>query len=447
MKHFNHVFLVAFFLVAAQFLQAQEANVWDLQTCFDYAIENNLTIKRQEINTRYNENMVYQAKSDKLPNLNGQLGNEFSFGRSLTYDNTYDNINSASVTGGLGSNWTLFNGLTLSNTVKQRQLDLEATVYELQKTKDDIMLLIAAEYLEILFSEEIIEVSKANIEVTKQQIERTKQLVDAGSLARGALLEIEAQLAREELQLVNDENRIKLAYLNLYQFLELPMGESFKVEKPTLPEIQANVSLLNAFDVFNTAINVRPEIKAAQLRVQSALTQLDIAKGYRYPSLSLGANYYNLYNNQYTDIYGDRISFGEQLKNNSRSSVGLTLSIPIFNRNQVKNQISNSELQIADFEYQLQSTRNVLRKDIELVYTNAVAALNRYESTDKAVRSMEEAFRYTEEKFNVGMINSVEYNQSKTNLTIAQSDLLRAKYEYIFRTKILDFYNGVPITL
>ena len=445
MKSLLTLFLGILLSAGAFNLQAQ--NVWDLQACFDYAIENNLQVKRQEINTRYNETLVKQAKDDKLPNLNGQMSNDFSFGRSLTYDNTYDNINSASVAGGLNTSLTLFNGMTLSNTVKLRELDLQATMADLQKTKDDIMLSIAAEYLEILFAQEVQLVAEATIEVTKQQIERTKQLVDAGSEARGALLEIEAQLAREELDLVNAQNRVQLAYLNLYQFLELPMAESFTIEEPVLPQIQANLTMINAYDVFSTAINVRPEIKAAQLRVQSAMKQLDIAKGNRYPSLSFGANYYNQYNNQYKDFEGNRIDLGEQLKNNSRSSLGLTLSIPIFNRFQVKNNITNSEMQIADYEYQLQQSRNVLRRDIEQVYTNALAAFNRYISTDKAVASMKEAFRYTEEKFNVGMINSVEYNQSKTNLTNAQSDLLQAKYEYIFRTKILDFYNGVPITL
>ena len=427
------------------YVKAQQT--WDLRKCFEYAIENNIQIKQQRLNTQYTENQLKQAKDDKLPNLNGQLGNDFSFGRSLTYDNTYSNINSASVSGYLSSNVTLFNGMILTNTVKQRELDLQVTLQELEKTKDDIMLAIAAEYLQILFAEEVIEVTKANIEVTQSQINRTKQLVDAGSLAKGALLEIEAQLAREELQLVNNQNDVQLSYLNLYQFLDLPIAESFKIAKPKLPEIQANLTILNAFDVFNNAVSVRPEIKAAQLRVQSAMKQLEITKGNQYPTLTFGANYYNQYNNQYTDINGEKISFADQLKNNRRSSLGLTLNIPIFNRFQVKNGISNAELQIEDYKYQLQSARNVLRKDIEQVYTNALAAFNRYISSQKAVESMKEAFRYTEEKFNVGMINSVEYNQSKNNLTVAQSDLLQAKYEYIFRTKILDFYNGVPITL
>ncbi|MCF6333371.1 MAG: TolC family protein [Draconibacterium sp.] len=445
MKKFSALFIGVLLISGSFAVDAQ--NVWSLQKCIDYALENNIQIKQQTLTTNYGENQVKQAKSDKLPNLNAQLGNDYSFGRSLTYDNTYKNVNSSSLTGGASTNVTLWNGFTLSNTVKQRELDLQASIQDLQKFKDDIMLNIAASYLEILFAEELELVSQAQINLTLQQINRTQQLVEAGSLARGALLEIEAQKAREELQLVNDKNRTQLAYLTIFQLLELPIAESFKIEKPKLPEIKANSSMINAIDVFRNAINVRPEIKAAQLRVKSAVRQLDIAKGYRYPSLSLGANYYNLFNNKYSDIYGKRIPFGNQLKNNGRSGVGLTLNVPIFNRNQVKTGISNATLQIADYEYRLQTARNVLRKDIEQAYTNALAAFNRFISSEKAVSSMEEAFRYTEEKFNVGMLTSVEYNLSKNNLTVAQSDLLQAKYEYIFRTKILDFYNGIPIEL
>jgi outer membrane protein len=309
------------------------------------------------------------------------------------------------------------------------------------------MLSIARSYLEILFAEELVLVDSAQLEVTQQQINRTQQLVDAGSLAKGSLLEIQAQLAREELQLVNDRNTVQLTYLSLYQFLELPIAESFKIEKPVLPEIKANLSMANSIDVFNNAMNARPEIQAAQLRVKSAEKDLEIAKGNHYPSLTFNANYYNLYNNKYSDINGEDIAFGDQLKNNGRSSLGLTLGIPIFNRFQVKNGISNANLQVTDYQYRLQTASNVLRKDIELSYTNALAALNRYMSTEKAVESMQEAFRYVEEKFSVGMVNSVEYNQQKNQLTAAQSQLLQAKYEYIFRTKILDFYNGIPIEL
>ena len=422
-------------------------NIWSLQKCIDYALENNIQIKQQELNTNYYENQLSQAKSNHLPNLNAQIGNDHSFGRSLTYDNTYKNVNSSSITGGAGTNFTIFDGLILSNTIEKQQLDLQATLKDLQKAKDDIMLSIARSYLEILFAEEVVLVDSAQLEVTQQQINRTQQLVDAGSLAKGSLLEIQAQKAREELQLVNDKNTVQLAYLSLYQFLELPISESFKIEKPVLPEIKANLAMANSIDVYNNAMNARPEINAAQLRVKSAETDLAIAKGNRYPSLTFNANYYNLYNNKYTDINGDKIAFNDQLKNNGRSSLGITLGIPIFNRFQVKNGIANATLQIEDYKYRLQTTSNTLRKEIEQAYTNALASLNRYISTQKAVVSMQEAFRYVEEKFNVGMVNSVDYNLQKNQLTAAQSQLLQARYEYIFRTKILDFYNGIPIEL
>lgn len=428
-------------------LHGSAQNTWSLQECIDYALENNIQIKQQQLNTNFIENQVEQAKMNRLPNLNAQLGNDYSFGRSLTYDNTYQNVNSASLSGGASTNVTLWNGFTLSNEIKRQQLDLQASFQDLEKAKDDLMLNIARSYLEILFAEEIVAISEAQIEITQQQIDRTRQLVDAGSLAKGALLEIQAQLAREELQLVNDQNTVQLAYLTLYQLLDLPIAKNFKIEKPVLPEIKANISMANSLDVYDNAMNARPEIIAAQLRVKSAEKQLDIAKGNLYPSLSFGANYYNLYNNKYSDFNGNDITFSKQLKNNARSGMGLTLNIPVFNRFQVRNSITNANLQIYDYQYRLQSASNVLRKEIEQAYTNAVAALNRYFSSEKAVVSMEEAFRYVEEKYNVGMVNSVEYNQSKNELTAAQSQFLQSKYEYIFRTKILDFYNGVPIKL
>ena len=446
MKHLFILFSTVVFLAGS--IKSDAQNIWSLQKCIDYALENNIQIKQQALNTQYYENQLSQAKSNKLPNLNGQIGNDYSFGRSLTYYNTYENVNSATVSGGLGANFTIFNGLILNNQVKRNELDWQATLHDLQKAKDDIMLNIAGMYLQILFEEELVLVDSAQMEVTKQQLFRTRQLVEAGSLAKGAQLEIEAQLAREELQLVNDQNNLQIYYLSLYQLLELPISESFKIEKPLLPEIKASLALSNSFDVYNNAMSVRPEIKAAQLRVESAQVNLDIAKGYRYPSLSFNANYYNLYNNRYSYVGSDeKIPFDEQLKNNSRSSASFTLSIPIFNRFQVKNGISNATLQIDDYKYRLQTASNTLRKEIEQSYTNAIAALNRYNSTQKAVVSMQEAFRYVEEKFNVGMVNSVDYNLQKSQLTAAQSQLLQAKYEFIFRTKILDFYNGIPIEL
>lgn len=432
-------------LIFSGTVNAQQS--WDLQRCVDYALENNIRIQQQDINSQYYENELQQAKNNRLPSVNGGLSNSFNFGRSLQYDNTYANYNSNQTGGSLSANMTLWNGFILQKSITKADLDLKAALADLQKAKDDISLYIVAAYLEILFAEELVQVAEAQTEVTKLQIERTGKLVDAGSLAKGSLLEIEAQLAREELDLVNQQNSLQLAYLNLYQLLELPSTEQFKIEKPVLPVVKANGSLLNSMEVFRQAVNLRPEIKSAEYRLGSYQEQVAIAKGSLYPTLTFGADYYNSYNNKYEDFNGDKISLNDQLKNNERYGLGVNLSIPIFNKGQVRTQIKNAELQVINQEYELQNTKNVLRKDIEQAYTNAVAALKKYMASNKAVESMQEAFRYTEEKFNVGMVNTVEYNQSKNNLTKAQSDLSQAKYDYIFRTKILDFYNGIPIQL
>jgi len=431
--------IIAVFLLVSAGAQAQES--WDLQKCIDYALENNIQVKQQQLNTNYYENELKQAKNNRLPDLNGSLGNSFSFGRSLQANGTYDNFNSNATRAGLDASVLLWNGFQLNNSVSRANFSLQARLQDLQKAKDDLVLNIAAAYLEILFADELIQVAKDQMDVTKLQVDRTGKLVKAGSLAKGSLLEIEAQLANEELNLVEAENQQQLAYLNLYQMLELPSTQSFVIAKPYLPVVTANSSVINSMDVFKRAVQLRPEVKSAEFDLQASQKSVAIAKGQLYPSLSLGGSYSNWYNNKYPD------DFNTQLKNNESYGFGVSMNIPIFGKLQVRNQINNAKLDVMSKELDVQNTKNLLRKDIEQAYTNAVAALKKYMASTKAVESMQEAFRYTEEKFNVGMVNSVEYNQAKNNLTKAQSDLAQAKYDYIFRTKILDFYNGVPIQL
>jgi outer membrane protein len=447
------VSLIGAALMLFVFTGAKAQETWSLQKCITYALENNIQVKQQALNTEYYTNQRDQARNNRLPNLNANVQNYSSYGRSLLPDNSYKDINSNSTAGNVSSNITLWNGFVLNNSIKMADMNLRASLEDMRKAKDDIMLNIAAAYLEILFADELVTVSEQVLKVTQLQIDRTTKLVEAGSLAKGSLLEIEAQFAREELNVVNAQNRLQLAYLNLYQLLDLPSTESFKIEKPVLPEISANLTVINSMDVFRNAVETKPAVKSAEFKLESARQQLKVAKGSMMPSLSFGGNYNNDYNNK--DFYYDPVSrqqlglipFSKQIKKNQRYGFGATLSIPIFNRFQGQTQVKNSKIQVEDYELQLQSSKNLLRKDIEQAYTNALAAFKRYVANQKAVESSTEAFRYTEEKFNVGMINSVEYNQTKNNLTTAQSDLLQAKYEYIFRTKILDFYNGQAIEL
>lgn len=441
------IFTLSYLLFVALFASLHAQEVWSLEKCINYALDNNIKIKQGLISTEYQQNQLKQSKNSRLPNLTGQVSQNLNFGRSLGYDNTYKNINSAQTDFGVGTNVPVFQGFQISNNISKLELDFQASVSDLEKAKSDISVNIASTYLEILFAKDLVIVSEDQLAVTNLQIKQINEKVEAGSLARGSLLEIQAQAAGEELNLVNARNQLQLAKLRLTQLLELPVQETFDIEVPVLPEISAQASIVSSGEVYKSALLTRPEIKAADLRYQSSQYQLKMAQGTLYPTISLYANIYDSYNNQYKDVTGNDIAFSKQLKNNQRKGVGAQMNIPIFTRFQNRLQIDNARLQVLNTELELESTRKLLRSDIETAQTNAVAALNRFISNGKAVYSMKEAFRYSEEKFGVGLVNAVEYNTSKTKLAKSESDLLQAKYEFIFRTKILDFYRGLPITL
>ena len=415
------LFTIIFLLLGVQLSTLKAQDVWSLEKCVNYALTNNIKIKQGVISTQYQQNQLTQSKNSRLPNLNGQVSQNLNFGRSLTYDNT--------------------------NGIERLKLDLMARVEDLSKAKSDISVNIASTYLEILFDKELVKVAEDQLQITRQQIKQIGEKVEAGSLARGSLLEIEAQAAGEDLNLVNAKNQLQLAKLKLVQLLELEMNDKFDIDVPVLPEISAQASVVAATEVYKTAVQFRPEIKGADLRFQSSKYQLRIAQGTLYPTISLYANVYDSYNDKYTDINGKSIAFSSQLRNNQRKGVGLQMNIPIFTRFQNKIQIDNARLQVLNTELELESAKKLLRSDIETAQTNAIAAMNRFSSNQKAVSSMREAFRYSEEKFSVGLVNAVEYNTAKTKLAKSESDLLQAKYEFIFRTKLLDLYRGLPLTL
>lgn len=427
----------------------QEA--WTLEHCIQYAIDNNIQIKQQTLNVNYRENQAKQAKFDMAPTANGQLGYDFNFGRSLNYDNTYTQQNSQDMSVYVGSEVTLFNMFSKQNTLKQRNLEWQAALQDLEKARDDISLNVVSAYLEILFNKELVATAKEQLKVTQEQIEYNKKQVEAGNLAKGKLLETEAQAASEELTLTNYENQLKLSLISLEQLLELPLVEDFDIVIPEMDAANMESSLLMAESVYAKAVQERPEIKSKEFTLNSMERQVDIAKAQLYPSLSMGASYYTNYNNKYryasTTGVGDLIPFDEQFKNNRRMNVGLTLRVPIFNGLSARNNWKNSIIQFESAQYDLQLEKNNLLKQIQQVHANAIAAMKKYESSQKAVNSAQEAFRYVQEKFNLGIVTPLEYNDSKNKVTAAQSSFIQAKYEYIFRIKILDFYNGVEIKL
>jgi outer membrane protein len=457
-------------------LSAQQA--WSLEDCIQYAMENNIQIKQSVLNTEYNENLLKQSKLGQIPNLSGSANYTYSWGRALdqtTYQYT-DNQQISSTSMGLSSYTNLFNGLQARNTIVQNRLNLMASYEDVQKVKNDISLNIAAAYLSIMFNKELLTVTGSQMEITGQQVERTKKMVDAGKLARGNFLELRAQYASEELNIVNAENQLAISLLNLQQTLDLPIDTAFDVVIPDLADPDEDPLVVNALDVYRTAEQEMPEIKSAMLGLESAEKGLAIAKGGRSPQLYLSANF----NTGYSDIREQVINlsdpvpipigvtasgetvfttnpqgipeygaypFFEQMRDNTSTGIGLGLSIPIFNGWQVNTSIANARIMHKNAELDLQSKKLTLYATIQQAYADALAALKKFNATQQALTSMEESFKYTEKKFEVGLVNTVDYNMSKNQLISTQSDLLQAKYDFIFRTKILNFYQGEPITL
>ena len=453
---------------------AQQA--WSLEKCIQYAMENNIQIKQSVLNTEYNENLLKQSKLGQIPNLNANSNYAYSWGRTLdetTYKYTDDQqINSINV--GLNSSLNLFNGLQVRNTILQNELNLMASYEDVEKIKNDISLNIAAAYLSIMFNQELLTVTLSQLEITGQQVTRTQKMVDAGKLARGNLLELEAQYAAEELNLVNAENQLSISLLNLQQILDLPIDTAFDVVIPVLADPDENPLVINAVEVYRIAEQEMPEIKGAELVRESSEQGLKIAKGSRSPQLYLSANFNSgfsdarelvvgtgdprqvligetasgesVFSYPQVPIFG-AYSFFEQMRDNTSAGVGLGLSIPIFNGWQVNTSVANARLALENSSLDLQNKRLTLYATIQQAYADALAALKKFNASEQALISMEESFKYTEKKFEVGLVNTVDYNMSKNQLTATQSELLQAKYDYIFRIKILNFYKGEPITL
>ena len=444
----KYIFLILILILSPLVLAAQQ-KAWTLEECISHALENNIQIKQQEIMTDYQATVLEQSKLSLLPTLNGSASHNYAFGRALdetTYEFT-DNVTVQSNNFYAGSNVTLFRGLVNYNTIQKNKYELLASEQDLEKFRDDISMNIALAYLQILLNQELVSATEAQVELTREQIERTRRMVDAGSLARGNLLDIEAQSAREELQLVNMHNQLTLSLLTLAQMLELENPQDFAVAVPEIKIEEAAVQGTPSA-IYSMAEQTRPEVLSAEYQLRSAEYDLAIAKGGRSPRLNLGASVSTAYSdNRLRPVTFDTYPFGDQLRDNINYGVGFSLNIPVFNGWQVNASIKNSKLGIENSRYALENTKKQLYKNIEQAFTDATGALKKFHASQKAVASMEEAFRYAEQKLDVGMLTAFEYNQSKTQLLNAQSEMAQAKYEYIFKTKVLDYYRGMPLTL
>lgn len=445
----KRIYLLIFALLPALEGFAQEekgpANQWSLQECIEYAREHNLQVKQSQLGLLSEKVELVRSKADLYPTLNAGANYNYSVGRNIDpFTNEVVDRPTSQQSYYLSSDVALFNGFRKQYLIKQNKASLEAVGFELAGTINNISLQVISAYTRILFNRELLETAERRLEATGLQQERTAKQVEVGVLPQASLFEIQAQYASDELAVTEAQNNFELALLNLKQLLRLPAEESVNIVDPEIELEFAEVFPVSAEEIYEVAEDTQPVINAVDAWVVSSEYGLKAAKGALYPTIAAQGDVFSSYSNTAT-VPGD-FSYFDQLDLTLRRSVSLRLNIPIFNGLSARSTVSRARIAQDRAQLQAQIARQELRETIELAVQDVKAAALTYRSTLNQVKSLEEAFRSAEQRFNLGAANAVDYNISKTNLDVARSNLIRAKYDYIFKTEILDFYLNEPLS-
>jgi outer membrane protein len=461
-------------MVMAQQTDSSNVKVWTLKECIEYALANNLDVQRSQYNVETNEINYDQSRAALLPSLNGSVSNGYNWGRSINpVTNEFTTQEIRSLSPSAQSSVTLFNGLRLQNTVRQSSKDYQASELDLLKAKNDVSLNVINLYINVIFNKELLDNARFQLSSSQQQFDRTKKQVEAGALPKSDELNLDAQVATNELNVINAENALNLSILQLKQALQLPASTAMDVEVPDL-SVEDLVVDQSSQEVFDIARQSMPEVKSADLKVKSSYYAVKAARGNMYPRLSLNASINSNYssandrarlipdggveiqptttpigyfdnNGTPTNVFGynfsptgtmsDGYGYSDQLQDNIFRSVGLTLSIPIFNGLQAKSSVRRAVVNQHVAEINSKQVNQTLRQNVETAYNDAYAASKSYNSSIRQVQAREEAFRMVKQRYDIGAANFVEYQVAENDLFRAKSDLSRAKYNFIFRKK------------
>lgn len=439
-------------------VSAVGAEPWSLERCIEHAEQHNIQVRQGATDVRLSELSVQQSKWDYSPSLGANASYSANFGRSLD-PTTYNFVNNQSVNnvnGSVSLSTQLFGGMRKLHTLKQAEFNLRASVQDVEKIKNEVTLSVAAAYLQILYNREQIINSESQIATLDDQVTRTRKLVDAGSSPMGALLDLESQRASEQYNLVSYRNTYDLAVLTLTQLLELrgAGADDFAVEVPVLDDLKKIDSHSTLDDIYSLALSL-PQIEAAKLRLDAADRGVDLARSRYYPTLDAGAQFGSSFSDARQkpqlgadgQTYYDKYPFFDQLGDNSSSAIQISLNIPIFSGLTTRRNVGVAKVRKLQSQLALALTEDQLYKEIGQALSDASGALERFRAAESSVAAAMESFAYATTKFSAGATNSVDYNTAKNNLIAAESMRTQAKYEYIFKTKILDFYKGIPIKL
>lgn len=419
---------------------------WTLEKCIDYALEKNINIKRQEIAAEQAKNNHQQSKLEMLPSVSGSASHSFRSGKTFSFD-ILDYVNQEYQYGQITLNGqlTLFDGLKTHHTLKKNEYDMRSQLSGVDETKYDVTINIVTYFLNVLSHIEQERIKKEQLEVTLDQIKQTKQKVEVGNKSKGDLLEIKAQASRERVELTQAKNNLKMAYLNLKQLMNLDTNETFQIQTPEDISIEPANAVQSTNSIYNESMKTFPDIENAEYQLKSAEKNLQIMKSQRLPKLRLGANYGTYYDELRKKQF--HLAYDKQISENISFIATMQLNIPIFNKRRIHNQISNAKLDVIDSRYQLDKYKQNLYKDIEKARNEVISAYEEYQSNLEALESMEEAFNYSQQKYESGLVDIVDYRLAKNNYNKAKSDTVKSKYFCLFKMKILEYYLGQQMEL
>ncbi|SDW17217.1 outer membrane protein [Hydrobacter penzbergensis] len=416
-----------------------------LRQCIETAIVNNADVKQQEFQLRTAAVNLNQAKGNLVPQLNGSINHALNQGRSIDpSNNSYINQQLTTANYSLGSSVTIFNGFKLLNTLKQNQYAYDAGKMDWQQSKDKLTLDIILAYLQVLNNEDLMEQATKQVYLSEQQVARLEIQDKAGAIKPSDLYDLKGQLASDQVTLINTRNARDAAKLSLAQLMNMPLDTSLSLER--LGADQFDLSYRATADsIYQTAVSHLAAIKSVELKTLRSEKALRAAKGNLFPSLAIGGGINTNYSSNSRDALNNKIAYADQLKNNYGTYVGAGISLPILNNFRYKNQVAQAKIDLQNARFVDETAKIQLRQQVERDHLNMTSAKDRYTVLMEQVKAYTESFRAAEIRFEQGVGTSVDYLIAKNNLDRARSNLIIARYDYLLRTKILDYYQGKPL--
>lgn len=416
---------------------------FSLEQCIGYALEHNLGVQQSSLNADINKVSLGQLRTSRFPSVSASVRQNLSWSdvqSATSGDWNYEG--NAVTTAGVNASLNLFNGLRITQSILQAETDYQAGLLDAEAHRESVVLQVLGAYTQVLYSAEQLENASRQVKVSQSQLALAGERMEIGAISKADYMQVEAQLAAEELTLTNAQNQLATNRVTLMQLMEYPISDGFDVVRPDLSQVQPPLQMPVAAEVFATARNVKPEVKSAALKLKSTESGISIARSAALPSLALDAGL----TTNYTDKV-QQLSFGSQLDHNLSPSLGLTLSVPIFSQGQVKASVATATIRNEIARLDEQSTLNTLRKNIEKATLDVAASSSAFVSATRQYSSAKASFEQAEERFARGVINTVDFLVQKTNLISAESSVLQARYNLVYSLKVLDFYTGNPITL